>query len=242
MKNLSKVFWLFMALSASVVMFNSCKKTEPNTLTPTTDPGVVINGVKWATRNLDVGGTFVEKTEDYGALYQWGRKADGHESYTSTTTSMLSNTDSPNHSNFIITQSGNFDWRSPQNDALWNAGTETAPVKSTNDSSPIGWRVPTDTEIQSLLDASKVTRAWDNTKKGYTFTDIATGKSIFLPAAGYRYSSDGVLVNVGTGGYYWSNTPYSIYARDLDFSSNDDANTEGRPARAVGRSIRCVAD
>ncbi|MCL2328904.1 MAG: hypothetical protein FWC39_10400 [Bacteroidetes bacterium] len=39
--------------------------------TDTTDVGVVINGVKWATRNVGEKGKFVENPEDYGNLYAW---------------------------------------------------------------------------------------------------------------------------------------------------------------------------
>ena len=49
----------------------------------TVETGIVINGVKWATRNLVSHGKFVEKPEDYGALFQWGRKGNGHEQRTS---------------------------------------------------------------------------------------------------------------------------------------------------------------
>ena len=47
------------------------------------EQGIVINGIKWATRNLAAHGKFVENPEDYGALFQWGRKGDGHEQRTS---------------------------------------------------------------------------------------------------------------------------------------------------------------
>ena len=39
----------------------------------TTDDGVVINGVRWATRNVDKPGTFTANPEDFGGLYQWNR-------------------------------------------------------------------------------------------------------------------------------------------------------------------------
>ena len=52
-------------------------KVEP--LSPLFD-AVNINGVCWAKTNLDVGGVFAANEYDYGALYQWGRQADGHES------------------------------------------------------------------------------------------------------------------------------------------------------------------
>ena len=40
----------------------------------TTDEGVVINGVVWATRNVDAPGTFAQNPEDAGMLFQWNRK------------------------------------------------------------------------------------------------------------------------------------------------------------------------
>ena len=38
------------------------------------DEGVVINGVRWATRNVDMPGTFAETPESVGMFFQWGRK------------------------------------------------------------------------------------------------------------------------------------------------------------------------
>lgn len=35
---------------------------------------VEINGVCWATRNVDAPGTFTQNPEDAGMLYQWNRK------------------------------------------------------------------------------------------------------------------------------------------------------------------------
>ena len=42
--------------------------------TATTDPGVVIMGVRWATRNVDAPGTFTENPEDAGMFFQWNRR------------------------------------------------------------------------------------------------------------------------------------------------------------------------
>jgi len=41
--------------------------------------GVLINGVCWARTNLAENGQFATNDYDGGALYQWGRQADGHE-------------------------------------------------------------------------------------------------------------------------------------------------------------------
>ena len=40
----------------------------------TQETGVVINGVKWATCNVDAPRTFADKPEDAGMFYQWNRK------------------------------------------------------------------------------------------------------------------------------------------------------------------------
>ena len=40
----------------------------------TYDSGVVINGVRWATRNVDAPGTFAATPESTGMLYQWNRR------------------------------------------------------------------------------------------------------------------------------------------------------------------------
>ena len=39
-----------------------------------TDKGVVINGVRWATRNVDMPGTFAETPKCFGMLFQWNRR------------------------------------------------------------------------------------------------------------------------------------------------------------------------
>jgi uncharacterized protein (TIGR02145 family) len=215
---------------------------------PAVNSYVLINGVKWATRNLDTGGTFVTNPEDYGALYQWGRSADGHESLMSSTTTTLATSATSASSSFIIMTSANNwgndngDWLSTRNDQLWNAGTETTPVKAANDPCPDGYRVPTLTEIQTLLDATKVTATWttQNGVSGEKFTDIANGNSIFLPAAGYRTYFNGTFSNAGTYGYYWSSTVDGSYAYYLYFSSNDV--DRDNVLRADGRSLRPVAE
>lgn len=40
----------------------------------TTDPGVVINGITWATRNVDTPDTFSASPESAGMFYQWNRR------------------------------------------------------------------------------------------------------------------------------------------------------------------------
>ena len=156
----------------------------------------------------------------YGDLYQWGRFSDGHQCRTSATNSTLSSTDQPAHGDFII---GAIDWRSPQNDNLWQG------VNGINNPCPSGYRIPTDTE----LDAERL--SWSaNTSAG------ALASPLKLPMAGYRDDSNGSLNLVGAFGLYWSSTVSGASARYLYFSSSSASMSDFN--RANGYSVRCLKD
>ena len=61
---------LFFTIAILAISFTSCG----NRKTDTTDPGVEINGVRWATRNVAAPGTFAARPEDPGMLFQWNRQ------------------------------------------------------------------------------------------------------------------------------------------------------------------------
>ncbi|MDR1516888.1 MAG: hypothetical protein LBS52_02115 [Dysgonamonadaceae bacterium] len=148
--------------------------------------GVVINGVTWAPCNVGSPGTFAKSPEKVGMFYQWNSKLGGTYS----------------DGSFVNSDGGdNWDGYSGSTDAEWTAA---------NDPSPEGWRVPTDDELGTLLDAEKVSAEWTtlNGVIGRSFTDKASGASIFLPAAGWIWIYDDGLQNVDVdwGGYYWSGT------------------------------------
>ncbi len=82
------------------------------------------------------------------------------------------------------------------------------------------WRMPTKEEQDELR--TKCTWTWttQNGANGYIVTG-PSGKSIFLPAAGFRTNSD--LNNVGSWGCYWSSTLFTDhegYASLLAFISD----------------------
>ncbi|MGR0482066.1 MAG: hypothetical protein ACTFAL_11865 [Candidatus Electronema sp. V4] len=86
-------------------------------------------------------------TEAYGDLYQWGREKDGHEKRTSGTTATLSALDNLGHGNFITSNITPYDWRSPQNNNLWQG------VNGVNNPCPTGFRLPTKDEWQGKINS-----------------------------------------------------------------------------------------
>jgi len=51
--------------------FFACEKNNGNENGNSSDKGVLINGVRWATCNVGAKGTFVTNPEDYGNYYTW---------------------------------------------------------------------------------------------------------------------------------------------------------------------------
>ena len=141
---------------------------------PTGNEGVVINGVRWATRNVNAPGTFVENIEDAGMFYQWGSRTG------------WSSTDP------LVNSDGDTSW--------WWINNSEWHWESANDPCPDGWRVPTYMEFRSLLDVNLGMWGTLNGVEGRIFGTAPN--QIFLPIAGWR-PSNGVLSNTQTG-YYWS--------------------------------------
>jgi uncharacterized protein (TIGR02145 family) len=190
------------------------------TPTDTYDPGVVINGVKWATRNVDRPATFVSTPENYGMYYQWGRKR------------AWSSTDPMK----AMDENGEIA------EATWDKTNEPGDIwLAENDPSPEGWRLPTTSDIEKLSDREKVDIAWSTSPRGYTFTDKTTGKVLFLPASGYRSYLAGGLISLDTHGYYWlSTSSIASYACRIYFD-NDGVDTTSDSFRSYGYCVRSVA-
>ena len=188
----------------------------------TKDQGVIINGVKWATRNVDKPGIFAVKPESSGMFYQWNSKIG------------WSATDPLKDSN------GETSWkRAGIIGPSWNKGS---------DPSPSGWRIPTLDEIKTLLDTNKVSNEWltVNGVTGSRFTDKVTGKSIFLPAVGYRSISDGELRRVGLTGFYWSSNPSDTWSQSHWYGSHfvfgDGGASTSTEHVGYAHNVRSVAE
>lgn len=182
-------------------------------------------GKVWMDRNLGASRVATSSTDDqaYGDLYQWGRDTDGHEKRTSQTISTLSSSDTPGHGKYITVNSGNCDWRSPQNNNLWQG------VNGTNNPCPEGFRIPTTAEWEAER------ASWSSSSSSGAYAS-----PLKLPVAGYRYSSNGSLNGVGSYGYYWSGTVDRTNAQSLYFYSG--SASMGNNLRAYGFSVRCLKD
>ncbi len=182
-------------------------------------------GRVWMDRNLGASqvATGLTDTAAYGDLYQWGRGTDGHEKRTSATTATLSSSDVPGHGKFILAPGSPYDWRSPQNDNLWQG------VSGTNNPCPAGFRLPTAIE-------------WDTERASWDSNDDAGAfaSPLKLVSAGYRYFSDGTFMGVGSIGYYWSSSVDGNVAKYLYFGSN--LAQLGSFYRAFGFGVRCIQD
>jgi len=223
---------LFLVLG---LMLSSCNKDNrgESNLPDDDDVGVIINGIRWSTRNLESHGRFTARPEDFGGYFQWGRMGDGHENPNSGTTTILSSTDVPHHSNFIISTEEPWDWRYPQNDSLW--GT----IKTDFDPCPCGWRLPTNDELFDLFTNWEDPPDWGELHGVSGFFFYSKKQRIFLPAAGKR-NVDGSLNNVGINGYFWSSN--SINTSGYYAGFNSSTRFGGGTKRGYGFSVRCVSD
>ena len=120
---------------------------------------------------------------------------------------------------------------------LWyakNEGGDYARYTYDEAVSKFGSKLPTDEQLEEL----KKQCTWTWMGSGYKAVG-PNGNSIYLPAAGCR-ECNGSVRDVGSGGNYWSSTPFgSDDANYLFFYSRAvHVNTY---SRCYGRSVRLVA-
>ena len=180
----------------------------------------------WMDRNLGATGvaTYSSDPASYGGLYQWGRGTDGHQIRTSGTTVTLSSSDNPGNSNFILAPNDSSnDWRSPQNNNLWQG------VSGINNPCPSGYRLPTHTE-------------WDAERLSWNSNDPngAMASPLKLPMAGFRRQTSGSLDTGNPRGFYWSSSVSETNSGSMFFL--DTSASTGFSSRALGLSVRCIKD
>lgn len=158
----------------------------------------------------------------FGDLYQWGRLTDGHQNRQSATTYTLSETDVPGHDHFIMINNAPYDWRTPQNNNLWQG------EEGINNPCPPGWRVPTEAELTAEI------ISWDQQNPSGAFNS-----PLKWPVAGYR-NSMGELLNEGSWGLAWSTTVSGTGVRMMYYYG--PVATIVTLNRAFGVNVRCVRE
>lgn len=189
--------------------------------------------VKWATMNVGAC-----KPEDYGDYFAWGE----------------------------TTTKSTYKWSTYK----WCNGSETTLTKYNTDSTyghiidyktqlqlsddvahvqwGGAWRMPTEAEWYELLLGCIWTWTSQNSINGYKVTSKSNGCSIFLPAAGYRFSSlyeesSSSLSRAGSWGRYWSrtlNTYSPSNAVGMNFDSSEVIESRYLSGRYRGLSVRPV--
>lgn len=182
-----------------------------------------LTGRTWMDRNLGASRVALSSNDDlaYGDLYQWGRLTDGHESRTSNTTFTLSSTDVPGHGDLILLDGVPNDWRSPQNDNLWQG------VHGVNNPCPSGFRLPTEEE-------------WEAERQSWVSDDAAGayGSPLKHTVAGMRQGNDASLFRVGERGYYMSSKVVGTNIKRFSFKS--DGTYWANSLRKNAFSVRCI--
>jgi uncharacterized protein (TIGR02145 family) len=137
------------------------------------------------------------------------------------------------------------------NDILYGKLYNWYAVNSSNGLCPIGWHVPSNSELDTLINflggssvaggalKSTVTQP---TSGGWAVPNIgATNTSGFtVVPGGYRSLSSFLYVGI-TGGF-WTSTPSSSWAVYFSFQNNSSGSGGGTDHPAGGFSIRCLKD
>ncbi len=212
---------------ASTVTASPVKTTE-NDLFESNGMQVIDLGlsVKWASCNLGA-----SRPEEYGGYYAWG-EVEPKDDY-SWETYKWCKYDGATLTKYCIKPdyafNGNIDFKrvlDPEDDA--------ARVKLGGK-----WRLPTEKEVQELLELCSQEVVEINGVRGFKITSNMNGKSIFLPAAGCR-TARGLSGDESLGYYYTSYVNKSVPYLAVCLLLGRRTGLSGDPPRSSGCSIRPV--
>ena len=179
--------------------------------------------VKWATCNVGA-----SKPEEYGDYFAWG-ETEPKSIYDWSTYKWCNG-------------SYNTPTKYCTNSSYGTVDNKTT-LEATDDAARANWggswRMPTDAELTELREQCTWTWTTQNGVNGCKVTSKSNGKSIFLPAAGYRRDSS--LTYAGSQCYYWSssldaNYPYNAFFYRVMLGSVEWGNRY----RYNGQSVRPV--
>lgn len=210
-----------------------------NVVTAVVDVTNPVTGKTWMDRNLGASRVAISSTDTqaYGDLYQWGRRADGHQCRNSTTTITRSSTDQPSHGNFIIIPNYNnqedLDWRTTTNNNLWQG------VSGINNPCPQGYRIPTRSELNTEISS------WNSQNSQGAFES-----NLKLTSGGLRDAAGQVELNTlypssinGPFGNYWTSDDRISHVYNsmrAALTLRNDGVWLDYSYKAYGLSVRCI--
>jgi uncharacterized protein (TIGR02145 family) len=201
----------------------------PTAIVDVTNP---TTGKTWMDRNLGASQVATSSTDNsaYGDLYQWGRRADGHQCRNSNTTTTLSSSAQPANSLFILAPNSPNNWLTYVDNTLWNG------VSAVNNPCPIGYRIPTESEYTAEF------TSWSS-----PYADGAFNSPLKFTLAVGRNATTGAIGNgsANSWGSYWNKQIWTnSQARMMVFyvyaSSSTPAVVNSMVPAANGRSVRCI--
>lgn len=200
---------------------------------------------KWLDRNL--GATSVpssvtdQSVATNGWLFQWGRRVDGHQVSTSTTTNTVATNLVTTGNQFISgTNAVNTPWHSGSptfiNDNIWDG------VDGINNPCPPGWRIPTRKDWQDLIDEynSKTNGVYDSPMKihraGHRLTTGTVISSSSDPSNHYAIGGSDGRPSSGSDRLKQQNLLRLNNSNDLEFAGGSG----GVWGDAIGTAVRCI--
>ncbi len=174
-----------------------------------------------------------------GGYWQWGRKGpDESQWYDTNTEHFAHGPTGPDAEEANEGEISNWDG-SYAPDGAWSDSEKTA-----NDPCPAGYRVPSVSQWEGVLDnnTQSTVGTWNFDDTNYSSARFF-GDALMLPAAGYRYYGHGGALGIrGFYGAYWSSSEDTGSASYLTFTSNGAGAHGGDHGRLDGFSVRCVAE
>ena len=127
-------------------------------------------------------------------------------------------------------------------------GNWTPDARGPQDPCPSGFRVPSKAELATVnsnntfFTSGTFTSGATEYGSAIHYGPDASTKSLTLPAAGDRHSTDGVLGNRGGYGFYWSSSENGSSAYGFYFHSSSVDPANDYYLRTFGFSVRCIAE
>ena len=186
------------------------------------------SGTLWATCNVGA-----SSPEEYGDYFAWGE----------TKPKSTYDWSTYKYSNGSITTMTKY---CPKSNYGYNGFTDDKTELDPEDDAATanwgsGWQMPSSSQLQELYNSNYTTSTWttQNGINGRRITSKSNGKSIFLPAAGYRY--DASIDRLGGSNQHWSRSLHLAYCSSayMLFSDSNYIRTD-YSNRYFGKSVRPV--